>query len=78
MQDVLTANDLSGPEQFAVQIIDRDLKLSLPSRSIVYKGFLDLAVAPTACMGHSILRQMRVGPEIKRTQTQNAGDLPVG
>ena len=50
--------------------------------SIVYKGSSDLTVIPTVCMGHSILRQMRVVLEIKHTQAQkdarNAGDLPVG
>ena len=55
---------------FQVAIVSNNNPLALDVGRRVFKGFLDLAIAPHASMGNSIIQQMRIGLELKHTGEQ--------
>ena len=62
--------DLIGKGGFQVAIVSNNNALALEVGHRVFKGFLDLAIAPHASMGNSIIQQMRLGLELKHTEGQ--------
>ncbi|KAK9838695.1 hypothetical protein WJX74_001512 [Apatococcus lobatus] len=62
--------ELIGVKGFEVTIINNSNPITVETGTQLFKGFMDLAVAPSALMGNSIIQQIRIGLELKHTDEQ--------